>query len=142
MASARIDDRSSLARIYPREAYERDAGANSRAKASVLKGVRILSEVDAAGVFEMTPASQHVGEGDPEGDTVFLAPQFTDEFAALRQDPAAYGGAEEQRDAQAKIRPRGDYEAFLDRIIEAARRADFKQPIGRREERLRGFRGG
>jgi hypothetical protein len=142
MSSANLNDRSSLERIYPRDAFEQDAGENSRAKASILKGIRILSPPDDSGAFELARASQHVGEGDPEGDTLFLAPYLGDEYAALQRMDTAYGGPEEKGDALAKVEPRGDYEAFIGKVLQAARSAEFKKPIGKGEERLRGFHGG
>jgi hypothetical protein len=36
----------------------------------------------------------------------------------------------------------GDYEGFIDSILEAARTADFKPAIGRGDDRIKGFRGG
>ncbi len=140
MTAANVNDRDSIARIYPREAYEEDAGLNALAKSAVLHGVRILSEPDETGAFRLARAQRQVAERDPEGDTVFLAPYLADELDALRRDPV-YGGPEE-KDGLSVIAPRGDYEAFLDRIAEAARAVRFKGPIGKEEDRLRGFHGG
>ena len=141
MSAANINDRSTIERLYPRDAFDQDAGENSRGKAAVLKGVRILSAPDAAGSFELSRASRHTGEQEVEGDSVFLAPYPGDESAALHQT-AGYGGAEEKGDALEKLQSSGDYEAFIDRVLAAARSATFKQPIGRGEERLKGFHGG
>jgi hypothetical protein len=138
--SANVNDRESIARVYPREAYEEDAGRNALAKTPVLHGVRILSQPDEAGSFRLARAHHQVAERDPEGDTVFLAPYLGDELDALQRNPT-YGGPEE-KDGLSVVDPRGDYEAFLDRIVEAARSARFKGPIGKGEERLRGFHGG
>lgn len=139
MSSATIDDRTSLERIYPREAFEQDSRENARADAAVVHGVRILSEPDAAGVFAVARARQHAGERDPEGDTVFLAPSLTDQPDALAAS-AAYGGGEEGGPGPAS---RHDaYGEFLATIFQAARTAEFKRPIGKGEERLRGFHGG
>jgi hypothetical protein len=141
MGSANLHDRSSIARLYPRDAFERDAGENARGKAPVLKGVRILSAPDAAGSFELAPARRHAGEQEEDDNSIFLAPHLGDESAALHPS-AGYGGAEEKGDALKTIQSPGDYEAFIDRILAAAQSAAFEQPIGRAEERLKGFRGG
>lgn len=139
MSFATIDDRASLERIYPREAFEQDSRENARADVAVVQGVRILSEPDGAGAFAVARARQHAGERDPEGDTVFLAPSLTDQPGALAGSDA-YGGGEEGGPAPA---PEQDaYGDFLAKIFQAARTAEFKRPIGRGEERLRGFHGG
>ena len=143
MTQASIHDRGSIERLYPREVFEREAGENADAKATVRRGVRILSPVDAQGVFEAERASRHVGEADPLGDTVFLAPFLRDASAALAPSDAAYGGpAEAGDDAAASAHKRDDYESFVERIVAAARSARFKPAIGKDDERLRGFHGG
>jgi hypothetical protein len=148
MTSASIHDRASVERLYPRDAFEADAGMNAGAKASVLHGVRILSGPDAGGAFHLARGSQHVGEvhvgkAQGRGNGLFLAPDLAANFAALAQDDTGYGGAEEQSDALRSVADRaGDYDAFIDRVIAAAGAADFEEPIGRGEERLKGFHGG
>src|SRR5918911_2558424 len=142
MSSANVNDRASIERLYPREAFEADAARNALPKADVLHGVRIASAVSGDGAFELQRTAQQVGENDPLGDTLFLAPFPTVAEGALRQTPA-YGAAEETSGALAKASDkRPDYDAFVDRIAEAARRAAFKDPIGRHEPRLKGFHGG
>ncbi len=141
MSTARINDRSSLERVYPREAFEQDSRDNARADASVIGGVRILSAPDEAGAFAIARARQQVGEGDPEGDTLFIAPSPPETPAGLKAG-GGYGGGEETVAEAAAARSRGGYEDFLDAVLEAARTAKFKRPIGRDDERLRGFRGG
>ena len=148
MTSASINDRASVERLYPREAFEEDAGSNARGKSTVLRGVRILSGPDARGEFRIARGSQHVGEvhvGEAQGrgNGLFLAPDLGANFAALAQKDTDYGGAEEKSDAIGSVAARGaEYDAFIDRVIAAARAADFEQPIGRGEERLKGFHGG
>jgi hypothetical protein len=141
MPEADIRDRSSVERLYPRDDFERDAGENSDAKATVHRGIRIVSAVDDSGRFSAERGSRHVGESDPEGDTVFVAPFLAQSHAPLQAK--AYGGADE---AEAAPAGRGqkdqEYRAFIDRIIEAARTAEFKPAVGRHEDRLRGFHGG
>ena len=148
MTTASIHDRASVERLYPRDAVEADAGMNARGKASVLHGVRILSSPDADGAFRLARGSQHVGEvhvGESQGrgNGLFLAPDLAANFAALAQKDTDYGGAEETGDALRSTADRADdYAAFIDRVIAAAGAADFEEPIGRGEERLKGFHGG
>jgi hypothetical protein len=141
MGAANVNDRSTVEAIYPRAAFDADAAQNSRAKITVLRGVMIASEVSESGAFELQRANRHVGEHDPLGDTLFLAPVPGDAHATLRQTPG-YGAPEEKPGSLQRERRGDDYEAFIDRVLAAARRAEFKDPIGRHEPRLRGFRGG
>lgn len=148
MTSASIHDRSSVERLYPRDAFEADAGSNALAKTAVLHGLRILSGPDANGEFRLARASQHVGEvhvGEAQGrgNGLFLAPNLGANFAALMQSETDYGGQEEKGDAVRSVDVRaGEYQAFIDRVVAAAQGADFEEPIGRGEERLKGFHGG
>ncbi|HEX2725106.1 MAG TPA: hypothetical protein VHN20_04730 [Beijerinckiaceae bacterium] len=142
MAQASIRDRRSIERLYPREDFEREAGQNADAKATVHRGIRILSPVDAQGQFEAERASRHVGEADPLGDTVFLAPFLQDASAAPAPSDSAYGGPGAGDAMGASARKRDDYDAFIARIVGAAQSAEFKPAIGRDDERLRGFHGG
>ena len=122
MSSANTHDRASVERVYPRELFEADLAQNAREKATVMHGVIITSQPSEAGDFTLKPAQRHVGENDPLGDTLFLAP-FPEESGARPGKRLAY-------------------RTFIERIVAAATRAAFKQPIGRREPRLRGFHGG
>ena len=148
MTTASIHDRASVERLYPRDAFEADAGMNARGKASVLHGLRILSGPDADGAFRLARGSQHVGEvhvaeAQGRGNGLFLAPTLGANFAALMQRDTDYGGEEEKADAMRSVDARAaEYEAFIDRVIAAAQAADFEEPIGRGEERLKGFHGG
>jgi hypothetical protein len=145
MPEANINDRSSVERLYPRQHFDRDAGENADAKATVHRGLRIVSPVDPNGRFNAERASRHVGESDPEGDTVFLAPFLAKDSEPLR-GTGAYGGPADPYAAPAPAGSGGrkdqDYRAFIDRIIEAAGSAEFKPAVGRHEDRLRGFHGG
>jgi hypothetical protein len=139
MATANLNSRDSVKAIYPREAFEQDAALNGRVPAAVVAGVKILSRVDAAGAFELSRLSQHVGEADPEGDSIFLAPHRDEEGDAL--GPVAADQAAALAPAEA-LPDQGDrYEAFIDDILAAVSTAEFKPEIGR-DGRLRGFRGG
>ena len=142
MPKAKIGDRASVERLYPRADFERDAGENARADAAVHRGLRIVSPVDAEGRFSAERAARHVGEDDPQGDTVFLAPFLAEASAPLQPGSAYGGGIEMGAPEEVATRKADEYSGFIDRIIAAAKAADFKSPIGRHEERLRGFHGG
>jgi hypothetical protein len=118
--AANIHHRDSIARIYPREAYAQDRGANSDPKTEVLRGVRILSGADGAGNFTLQRAARHVGEVEDAGETVFLSPFMV--TLAVGADTA------------------DEYEAFLDRVIAAAQAVDVRRSPGPGEERLQGPR--
>ena len=142
MPEANIHDRATIERLYRREDFEQDAGENASAKATVHRGLLIVSPVNAEGRFTIERMSRHVGEEDPESDTVFLAP-FPAEASAPLQQGGAYGGPLEAGMGQdVEARKADAYRIFIDRVVEAARTADFKPPIGRGEGRLRGFHGG
>jgi hypothetical protein len=142
MSSANVNDRATIEAIYPREAFESDAAQNSRGKAAVVHGLLIASEVAESGVFELKRAKRHAGENHPLGDTRFIAPFLREAYAVLEQTPA-YGAPKEKAGGLEKVERRGDdYRTFIDQVIEMAARAQFKDPIGRHEERLRGFHGG
>jgi len=138
MSEANVNDRASIERIYPREAFEKDAGENSSAKAEVLHGVRIESGADASGRFRLVPAAQHVGEHAGRKATLFLSPMMVESAASLVDD-GRYGGPVETGRPVEKGR---DYDGFIDGIIEAARRFEPPPAPDRNDERLKGFRGG
>jgi hypothetical protein len=141
MAIADVNDPATIQRIYPPDAFKRDAGLNSIGNTPVLHGLRIMSQPDANGRFELAPGNKQTGERDPEGDTAFLAP-FMGASEASAQGQSAYGGPEERGDAPGETgREGGDYAAFITRVVETARKARFKPPIGR-DPRLQGFHGG
>jgi hypothetical protein len=142
MPDANVNDRSSVERLYPRDDFDRDAGENSDAKATVHRGLRIVSAVDRDGRFSAERGSRHVGESDPEGDTVFVAPFLAQGHAPLRQTNTYGGPAETGHASAGGDRKARDYQAFVDRIIETAKAAQFKSAVGRHEDRLRGFHGG
>lgn len=137
MAQANINDRATLAQAYPREQFEIDVRVNARAKDPVQKGVRIASPPDQEGSFELVPASRHTGELDRVSNAVFLAPFETFDAGASVPDPA-----EPDIEASRDRRSADAYEAFLSRIVEAARTSEFEQPIGRDADVLKGFHGG
>ena len=118
-----INDRRSIERIYPPDAFAVDAAENQKQPGNELvRGVRIASPPDGAGAFELDPAALHVGE-DP--GTMFLA--------AFR--PAG-------TEARASTHPHDGYDDFIDRIIGAAREfAETAQTSpGPGDPRLRGLR--
>jgi hypothetical protein len=124
MAIANINDRSSIERIYPADAFAGDASQNDRPKIETLRGVRIMSAPDEAGDFELEPASQQAGE---EPQAVFLAPfhrATAEENAAVDPDP------------------RHGYEAFLAEIVDTAQRQGYRAEAapGVGDARLKGAR--
>jgi hypothetical protein len=136
MQRANINDRGSIERIYPRAVFEREAQANTRAKASVLYGVRIHSTPDESGAFQLIRASHHVGEDERQAASLFICP-FAQEppFAERGNDY----GAVEPRPATG-VGVHGDYDAFIDKIIETARTARLDAAPGRDDARLQGLR--
>jgi hypothetical protein len=132
MQRANINDRGSIERIYPRAVFAREANANMRAKASVLNGVQISSPPDEAGGFDLTRASRHAGEEPSPGGAIFLCP-FAQRTGHGADHPAAAAPPSGERPSDA-------YDAFIDQIIATAREADFPEPAGRGDARLRGLR--
>ena len=59
---ANINDRQSIERLYPPDAFARDAAENDRHRIEILKGVRIASAPDGDGNFALEPAAQYAGE--------------------------------------------------------------------------------
>jgi hypothetical protein len=124
MDKANVHDRRSIERIYPPDAFARDAGENDRARIAMLKGVRVVSAPDDNGDFEVSPAAQYSGE---VAGTVFLAPfhrRATSEHGAANPDP------------------HHGYDEFIDDIIEAAWRHGYRAAAspGPGDARLRGER--
>lgn len=132
MSHANLHDRTSIERIYPRAVFLRESNANSRAKASVLRGLRILSAPDESGNFELVRAARHAGEAASGEGAVFLCP-----FAQATQHAADYPKAAAPR---AAAEPDDPYEDFVTRILEAARTARLPEPTGRGDPRLKGLR--
>jgi hypothetical protein len=137
MAKANLNDRASIEAIYPETRWEQDAARNTQGNAAVIHGVKILSEPDADGSFELKPMAQHVGEGDRESDVIFL-PAFEAD-AGGSQPGSTYGSSAAPT---ADHDTASEYARFIDSVIEAARTADFKPAIGKGDERIKGFRGG
>jgi hypothetical protein len=124
MPQANINDRRSIERVYPHDAFARDAARNDRHRIELLRGVRIASAPDDNGDFAIEPAAQHAGEAPA---AVFLAPfhrRTAEEHAAVDPDP------------------RNGYDAFIDEIIDAAQRHGYRasQSPGPADPRLSGAR--
>lgn len=137
MAGAVRGDRSSVERLYPREAHDRDAAENARPKAIVHHGVRIIPAPDGNS-FDLVRASRQVGEAGSEPEALFL-------FPVRIASAGATTGYEEPGSSPPHEPPSGhdgEYEAFITRVIEAAESAEPPGPIGEGEERLHGFHGG
>ena len=131
MAKVNANDRASLERAYPADAFASDAARNERSTGPLVHGVRVGSAPDAAGWFELEPATRHADE--PE-TSHFLMPirrreEMTDQGQGLSQAAA--------------LQPDDGYHRFLDDIVEAARDFGFRREESpSRDPRLRGFHGG
>jgi hypothetical protein len=136
MAEADVNDRTSVERAYPREAFEEDAGMNARPKTEVLHGIRIDQPADARGRFRLSRAAQHVGEDERARSTVFLSPVLVETAGSL-VEKGEYGA---MQPTGAPVEKGRDYPAFIDRIIDAAREAEPVEAPGRGDERLAGPR--
>ncbi len=138
MARANINDRSTIENLYPKSEFDQEAAGNSRGKAAIIKGLKILSAPDAQGEIELARASQHVGESAPDTDSIFVAAYRAG--ASIADNGTAYESStaptSDNRDEGA------DYRNFIDEVLEKARSAQFQPPIGKGEERLKGFHGG
>lgn len=140
MHRANINDRQSVSEFYPLAAFEEDAARNSVGDTQIVYGVRIESKPDAEGWFRLVRAKHHVGEQTGFADAIFLAPSRP-HIAATLVGSDTDEGVPAGSNAGAATRS-AEYEAFLGRVLDAARTADFQEPIGRGEERLKGFHGG
>jgi hypothetical protein len=125
MTRANVNDRGSIERVYPPDAFAVDAADNDKQPGNqVLHGVRIVSAPDAHGAFELERADRQVGE---IGGALFLAPfrrSMGHDFAGRAPDPAS------------------GYEAFIDEIIAAAPCFGFREETspGIGDARLQGPR--
>jgi len=135
MQRANINDRQSVEALYGCADFDQDAARNSRPGAAIWYGVRIESSPDEAGWFALSRAQHHVGEVRGQ-DSAFLFPHE----ASLQRAGPGDGAPSAPEDTPASRRD--DYEAFIDRVLQSARSARFPNPIGRGEERLKGFHGG
>jgi hypothetical protein len=124
VAKANIHDRRSIERVYPLDAFARDAAENDRPDAGLLHGVRIGSAPDRAGDFEVEPASRHAGEVP---GAVFLAP---------------FHRATANEHAPADPDPHHGYQAFVGEIIDAAQQFGYRAETspGPGDPRLKGAR--
>src|SRR5580704_14504528 len=114
MAKANVNDRRSLERAYPANAFARDAARNELASSAVLHGVRIDQAPDGGGTFALSRVQQHVGE-----------PVARDFLAPVRRDAELID--EGRAPAQvAPPHPRGGYDRFLDDVVAAAKRFGFR----------------
>ena len=139
MHKANVNDRASVEAVYPQAAFDEDAGRNALADAAVVHGLRIDSAPDPQGWFALARARHHVGELTGFKEAIFLRPEEPHLSAPLLgSDP---DGTAQSPTAMADKR-RQAYAAFIDRVLDTARTADFAAPIGRDEPRLKGFHGG
>jgi hypothetical protein len=124
VAKANIHDRRSIERIYPPEAYARDAAENDRQRVELRHGVRIGSAPDRTGDFDIEAASLHAGEVP---GAVFLAP---------------FHHATANEHASADPDPQHGYEGFVAEIIDSAQHFGYRAETspGHGDPRLRGAR--
>lgn len=124
MSKINTSDRAALEQAYPPEAFVEDSAQNAAASPEIVKGVRVLSAPDAAGEFELERGHRQVGEA---ASAAFLAP--------YRRVPAAVP-------SETPGSPPDGYQAFLDEIVDAARRFGFRpgETPGQGDPRIRGLR--
>jgi plasmid stability protein len=132
MPRANIHDRSTIEAIYPPAVFAREANANARAKASVLRGLSIRSAPDETGAFELVRAARHAGETEIEGGAIFLCP-FAQGTGENAQYPARAPAAPDDP-------ARCSYDRFIDEVLAAAPRAPLMPTPGRGDVRLKGLR--
>jgi hypothetical protein len=138
MARISINDRTLVEEFYSKETFDQDAAENGRGKATIIRGVKILSAPDMEGGVELVRASQHVGESSPDQDSIFVAAHRAG--TAKADEGNAYSASVEPT---AENADEGDeYRQFIDRLLQTAKDAQFQRPIGKGEERLVGFHGG
>jgi hypothetical protein len=82
MTKVSVDDRGSLERLYPKDAFASDAAWNELPNA-ITRGARVASAPDKNGSFEVDRASRHAGE--PE-TPYFLAPQKGQDYGQFLDD--------------------------------------------------------
>jgi hypothetical protein len=133
MDRTNINDRASIARLYPFTAFLGDANANVRARASMWRGVEIIGGPDAEGWFPMTRASRQAGEREVAGGARFLCPfaQATGHAPDYSAPAAGASGADGRTTA---------YDAFIDKIIAAARTMPPEPAPGADDIRPKGLR--
>jgi hypothetical protein len=121
---ANIHNRRSIERIYPPDAFARDAAENDRPRIEILKGVRIASAPDRNGNFALEPAAMYAGETP---GALFLAP---------------FHRRTAEENAPDDPDPRHGYDAFVAEIIDTARRHGYRAAAspGPDDPRLRGPR--
>lgn len=127
---ANIHERQSIEKIYPRAVFEQEARSNLRAKTTVQHGVRIHSMPDDRGEFELTRATRHIAEAEDGANSAFLCP--------YAQAPTA--GGESSGPKETGPPPSAAYDAFIDQVLETARRVRFDRSPGPGEVRLMGPR--
>jgi len=140
MATANVNEPDTVKTSYPREVFEHDARLNSNSKSTVHHGLLILSKPDGSGTFSIARANRPAGGAQAEIGSVFLCPFMGAGYGSLMQNDTAYGGSVEKDPPPAD--EADPYSTFIEDVITAARTADFPDPSGRDDERLRGFHGG
>jgi hypothetical protein len=132
--NANVNDRDTVKAVYPLSAYEADVNENSIARATVRHGVRIETAPDATGAFRVARASQSVAAtsetGPDETEPDFLCPHMGREYGRFALRGGQRGAVEEKQDIF-QDHTADEYELFIDKVIEAARRTELLSPLHR-----------
>jgi hypothetical protein len=140
MSRANIFDRASIEAVYPRDLFESDAATNSAARSTTSRGVRIESAPDEGGEFRLVRAAHRATKRAAHRDAIFLCPYMGRAYSLFSLAGGVKGQIIENADP---FEPHPEeYDAFIERIIETAKRFEKPAPIGRGAAVLRGFRGG
>jgi hypothetical protein len=134
MTTVNVNDRSSLERVYPEDAFANVWAQNERVPNELWLGLLIASAPDNSGCFELDQAARHVGG--------LKTPRF---LAPARRDEELIKKGDHHSPWQVALRqPAAGYWQFLDDIVETARRVGSRtdQSPGYGEPRLKGFHGG
>ncbi len=127
--NADLNDRATVERIYPFDAFEADAGANSMGKAAVRHGLRIETVPDASGAFRVARATHAPADFETLKAHGFLCPYMGRAYGFFRLAGGMRGAVTEERDIFDPLRD--EYEAFIDTVLQAAREAGREEPARR-----------
>jgi hypothetical protein len=128
MGQANVNDPGSIERIYAFEAFERDASQNARGGTAILHGLTVMSPPDAEGGFDVVPAKRQTGESEPGREAAFVPAILTEAGPETNEAPGDHS------------RRRLDYQAFVTRVLAAAR--EVRPTLQSADARLQGFHGG
>ena len=132
MTVARVGlSRQSVEAIYPRNTFEADAAANSVARATVFRGLRLEKTTRADEPVRIVPATRHVGGKEATPGTLFMCPYMGHAYGVFSLARGVHGPIVEKADPFA--RHPEEYDEFIGRVISAAdkllrRRAPARRP--------------